>query len=96
VERFVPATDLDRLAQRACEAAERSPGWQPGGDFLFLIDEEPYTIPGLEPSVLTVCHRGTEYEGFYYDGPIAETITAHPSWGDWLGGPAAPGAAPEA
>ena len=86
VEQFVPAADLDRLAEQACEAAERSPGWQPGSEFTFFIEEEPYKLPGIEASALTVCHRGTEYEVFYYDGPMAETITANPSWGRTLGG----------
>jgi hypothetical protein len=95
VEQFVPAADLDRLAERACEAAERSPGWRPGVEFLFLIDEEPYTIEGLEPSALTVCHRGAEYEVFYYDGPMAETITDHPSWGNCLDRPAERSAEPD-
>jgi hypothetical protein len=95
VERFVSASDLDRLAQRACDAAERSPDWQPGKEFLFLIDEEPYTIEGLAPSVLTVSHRGTDYEVFYFDGPMADTITDDPSCGKWPGCPDEPGAPPD-
>ena len=78
VEQFVLPADLDRLAERACEAAERSPGWAPGVEFLFLIDEEPYSIEGLEPSVLTVLHRGTDFEVFYFDAAMAETITDPP------------------
>jgi hypothetical protein len=94
VRQFVPEADLDRLTEQACEAAERSPGWQPGGEFVFWIEEEPYSIPGIELSSLTVCHRGTDYEVFYYDGQMAETITANPSWGARLGDTTEPG--PEA
>jgi hypothetical protein len=93
VEQFVTAADLDRLAKQACEAAERSPGWQPGAEFIFWIEEDAYRIPSVELSALTVCHRGAGYEVFYYDGQMAETITAHPSWGERLGGPTEPGAA---
>jgi hypothetical protein len=92
VEQFVPGAELDRLAGQACEAAERSPGWQPGAEFIFWIEDEAYKTPGVELSALTVCHRGADYELFYYDGPMAETVTARPSWGDRLGGTSVPGA----
>jgi hypothetical protein len=90
---FLPGAELDRLAKQACEAAERSPGWQPGTEFLFWIEDEAYKIPGVELSALTVCHRGANYEVFYYDGQMAETITARPSWGDRLSDIIEPGAA---
>jgi hypothetical protein len=93
VERLVPAVELVRLAEQACEAAEQSLGWRLGEEFILFIEEEPYKFPGIEASALTVCHRGTDYEVFYYDGPMAESITVHPSWGRYLGGPAEPGAA---
>jgi hypothetical protein len=85
-EQLVPPADLDRLAGQACEAAERSPGWGPGAEFTWAVAEEPYSVPGIEVSALTVCHRGDGYEVFWYDGRMAETITAHPSWGEHLGG----------
>jgi hypothetical protein len=86
------AGDLDRLAEQACDAAERSPGWQAGEEFIFIIEEESYRIPGIEESALIVCHRGTDYEVYWYHGPMAETITPNPSWGEYLGGSADPDA----
>jgi hypothetical protein len=92
VELLLPGAELDRLAKQACEAAERSPGWQLGAEFLYWIEDEAYKILDVELSALTVCHRGTNYEVFYYDGQMAETITARPSWGDRLSDIIEPGA----
>jgi hypothetical protein len=80
VRELVPERDLDRLAQLACAAAEVSQGWQPGAEFVFEIEEEGYVDPGMELSAFIVCHKGAVYEVFYYDGPMAETITANCSW----------------
>lgn len=80
VTEFVPDRDLDRLAQQACDVAEKSNGWSEGGEFLFEIVEENYVFDGIELSLLIVCHRGASYEVFYYDGGMAETITANCSW----------------
>jgi hypothetical protein len=93
VEQLVDPADLDRLAYQACRAAERSAGWGPGAEFTWEVEEEPYTVCGIEASALTVCHRGNEYEVFWYDGRMAETVSANPSWGARLGGgrPAHPG-----
>jgi hypothetical protein len=77
---LVPEKDLDRFAQMACVAAEASPGWKPGEEFIFEIEEEGYVHPGMELSSLTVCHKGDHYEVYYYDGPMAETVSAHCSW----------------
>jgi hypothetical protein len=77
---FVAAGDLDRLAQLACAAAEQAPDWRPGDEFVFEIEEQQYIHPGIELSALIVCHRGATYEVFYYDGPMAEIITANCSW----------------
>ena len=79
-ERLVEPADLDRFALLARAAAEESPGWRAGEEFIFEVAEEPYTVPGIEPSVLIVCHRGADYEVYFYHGPLAETISAHPSW----------------
>jgi hypothetical protein len=79
VAELVSEKDLDRLAQKAC-AAEAFPDWQPGEEFIFEIEDEAYVHPGVERSALIVRHKGTSYEVFYYDGPMAETITAHCSW----------------
>jgi hypothetical protein len=35
VEQFVNGAEPDRLARQACEAAEPSPGWRPGAEFIF-------------------------------------------------------------
>jgi hypothetical protein len=56
--------DVDRLAQQACDAAAKSQGWGPGEEFIFEIKDELYSIPGIEPSVLIVCHKGDMYEIF--------------------------------
>jgi hypothetical protein len=77
---FVVERDLDRLAQQACTAAEQSPSWCPGEEFIFEIEDEAYVIPGVELSAFIVCHKGESYEVFYYDGQMAETITARCSW----------------
>jgi hypothetical protein len=77
---FLPGTELDRLAGLACAAASRSDGWAAGAEFIYELEEEPYVIPGIENSALVVVHRGADCEVFYYDGPMAETITATPSW----------------
>jgi hypothetical protein len=77
---FVPENDLDRLAQQACAASEESPGWRPGEEFIFEIQEENYVYPGMELSALIVRHKGESYEVYYYDGPMAETISSHCSW----------------
>ena len=80
VTEFVPDRDLDRLVQLACDAAENSKGWSQGGEFIFEIEEEDYVIDGIELSALIVSHKGNSYEVFYYDGAMAETITANCSW----------------
>jgi hypothetical protein len=90
VTEFITDRDLDRLAQLACAAAEASPGWQAGEEFVFPIKEEPYSRPGIASSAFIVCHQGTAYEIFYYDGLLAETITAHCSW-DRQGNPPSKG-----
>jgi hypothetical protein len=77
---FVPENDLDRLAQQACAAAEKTPGWRPGKEFIFDIEEENYVYPGMESSALIVRHKGESYEVCYYHGPMAETISAQCSW----------------
>ena len=77
---FLTAAELDRLALLACAAAERSDGWAAGEEFIFELEEEPYFIPGIENSALVVAHRGADYEVSYYHGPLAETISDHPSW----------------
>jgi hypothetical protein len=80
VTEFVPDSDLDRLAQMACTAAENSQDWRPGEEFIFYIEEADYVYPETELSALIVCHKGASYEVFYYDGRMAETITANCSW----------------
>jgi hypothetical protein len=80
VREFIDETDLDRLAQAACEAAEKSDDWHPGEEFIFYIEEEDYVYPGVELSAFTVRHLGRSYEVLYYDGMMAETITANCSW----------------
>lgn len=80
VVEFVLEEDLDRLAQQACDAAQNSPGWSPGQEYIFEIQEENYAHEGIEPSSLIVCHKGASYEVFYYDGVMAETITSNCSW----------------
>ncbi|HEX4609324.1 MAG TPA: hypothetical protein VH092_14090 [Urbifossiella sp.] len=73
--------ELDRLTRLACAAAEQSAGWGPGVEFAFELTEAFYVTPGVEPSTLTVRHRGTGYEVLYYDGQMAETVGPNPSWG---------------
>jgi hypothetical protein len=77
---FFAEKELDRLVQLACAAAEKSRGWQAGEEFIFEIEEQQYAYPGIELSALIVCHKGATYKVFYYDGPMAETITANCSW----------------
>jgi hypothetical protein len=77
---FLTPGQLDRLVPQACAAAEQSDGWCAGAEFIFELEDEPYATPGLELSALIVRHRGESYEVYYYDGPMAETITARPSW----------------
>ena len=72
--------DVDRLAQQACDAAAKFQGWGPGEEFVFEIKDEPYSYPGVEPSLVIVCHKADKYEVFFYHGPMAETIQEHCSW----------------
>ncbi len=80
VTEFISENELDRLAQQACDAAEKSPGWQPGEEFIFEIEDEEHRVAEVEMSALIVCHKGTGYEVFYYDGMMAETIQNTCSW----------------
>jgi hypothetical protein len=42
VERFVNGAELDRLAQYACGAADQSPGWRPGAEFILWYADTLY------------------------------------------------------
>jgi hypothetical protein len=74
----VDEKDLNRWAHQACVAAEASPGWKPGEEFIYEIEES--ALPGVEWSAFTVRHTGVTYELFFYDGVMAETISEHCSW----------------
>lgn len=67
--------ELDRLVQLAVSAAERSPGWAKGQEFVYEIEDEEYVFDGIEHSTLTVCHAGSRYEVYYYNGLSGELYT---------------------
>jgi hypothetical protein len=67
--------ELDRLLREAVAAAERSRGWAAGKEYEYPIEDEPYVLDGIENSTLTVCHMGTRYEVYYYDGVTGELFT---------------------
>jgi hypothetical protein len=74
VEQLFTEKELDRLVKQACAAAEQSETWQTGQEFIFEIEDAQYAHPGIELSWLIVCHKGTIYEIYYYDGPSSETF----------------------
>ena len=59
------AADLDQLVEEACAAAESSPGWGDGKEFDYPI-EHPY--PHDFDFLLFVCHNGTRYDIYFYNG----------------------------
>ena len=77
---FIDAKDLDRLAQAACDAAEKSANWKKGEEFIYEIEEEPYVYPGHELSALIVIYESKSYEIRFYYGLMAETISDVCSW----------------
>jgi hypothetical protein len=71
---YFTAGELERLVQQACSAAEKSPGRRAGEEFIYYLEEEPSVLRGIELSAFVVCHRGTSYEVFYYDGLLAQML----------------------
>ena len=69
---FLPG-DLDRLIGRACANAEESSDWRMGQEFIFDIEEEPYSYSGITSSAFIICHMGGRYDIYYYDGLWGET-----------------------
>jgi hypothetical protein len=67
--------DLERFLAAAVAEAECQPNWAPGEEYWYSIDEVPYAIEGLTSSALNVCHEGTRYAVYYYDGIAGETYT---------------------
>ena len=67
--------ELDRLVRAAVAAAEKSKGWAEGEEFVYEIEDEEYVIDGVTNSTLTVCHVGSRYEVYYYDGATGTLFT---------------------
>ncbi len=73
VEEYSTKARLDRLIKQACAAAEGSAKWQTGQEYIYEIEEEGFAFEGVELSSFIVCHKGTGYEIYFYDGLSGET-----------------------
>lgn len=72
--RLLVGGDLDRLLRAAVTAAEASPGWGPGREFYFEVEEPAVAAEGFERSGFVVLHRGASYEVTFYDGVASQFV----------------------
>jgi hypothetical protein len=58
------AADLDRLVDKACAAAESTPGWGEGEEFTYHIEHpNQHEFEFL----FFVCHNGAQYDVYFYE-----------------------------
>ncbi|WP_020469645.1 hypothetical protein [Zavarzinella formosa] len=74
VELLLTKSEVERLLRQAVLAAESSPGWGPGREFLHEITDDEYVFDGFENSSFTIVHQGAAYDIRYYDGFSTEFI----------------------
>lgn len=72
--RLLVGKDLDRLFRAAVTAAEASPGWRPGEEFYFEIEEPALVAEGFDLSGFVVLHLGESYDITFYDGLASQFV----------------------
>jgi len=74
VELLLTKGELERLLRQAVAAAEASPGWGPGREFVHKVTDDAHVFAGFEASSFTLVHAGAAYDILYYDGFSTEFV----------------------